>query len=88
VLLKRTVSGIALDSGVGSKGRERTAQRMALKDERSRLDSETRQWLLDNPGRVLVPAGNFIRGKGTGVGAEPPTQEIRFFDAAQPDERP
>ncbi|MGY4541757.1 hypothetical protein ACVWY0_001670 [Arthrobacter sp. UYNi723] len=28
---------------------------MTLKDEWERLDSETRQWLLDNPGCVMVP---------------------------------
>jgi hypothetical protein len=28
---------------------------MTLKDEWDRLDAETRKWLLDNPGRVLVP---------------------------------
>lgn len=28
---------------------------MVLKDEWDRLDAETREWLLNNPGRVLVP---------------------------------
>lgn len=28
---------------------------MALKDEWDRLDAGTRQWLMDNPGCVLVP---------------------------------
>ena len=28
---------------------------MGLKDEWDRLDAETRKWLLDNPGCVLVP---------------------------------
>jgi hypothetical protein len=28
---------------------------MTLKEEWDRLDSETRQWLLDNPGCVMVP---------------------------------
>ena len=28
---------------------------MTLKDEWDRLDSETRKWLLDNPGCVMVP---------------------------------
>lgn len=28
---------------------------MTLKDEWDRLDSDTRQWLLDNPGCVVVP---------------------------------
>ncbi|WP_258061934.1 hypothetical protein [Arthrobacter sp. ZGTC412] len=28
---------------------------MTLKDEWDRLDSQTRQWLLDNPGCVTVP---------------------------------
>ncbi|MET4147195.1 hypothetical protein [Arthrobacter sp. UYCo732] len=28
---------------------------MVLKDEWDRLDSQTRQWLLDNPGCVTVP---------------------------------
>jgi hypothetical protein len=28
---------------------------MTLKDEWDRLDSETRQWLMDNPGCVIVP---------------------------------
>ena len=87
---------------------------MTLKDEWDRLDSKTRQWLLDNPGCVTVPrtvaamikqnsAGHvevdghgqmilsredldFIRDKGTGVGAEV-SEEFRFFDAAQPKER-
>jgi hypothetical protein len=85
---------------------------MALKDEWNRLDAETRQWLLDNPGAVLVPhtitarirqssAGHvevdghgqmilsredldFIREKGTGAGAAPITDELRFFEATQP----
>jgi hypothetical protein len=87
---------------------------MTLEDEWDRLDSETRQWLLDNPGCVMVPstvtasmqqqsAGHievdghgqmmlsredldFIRDKGTGVGAEPVSEEFRFFDAARPRE--
>lgn len=85
---------------------------MALKDEWDRLDSETRQWLLDNPGCVVVPrtvaaliqqnsAGHvevdghgqillsredldFIREKGTGVGANEASGALQFFDATQP----
>jgi hypothetical protein len=85
---------------------------MTLKDEWDRLDSETRQWLLDNPGCVVVPrtitaqikqntAGHlevdqhgqmqlsredldFIREKGTAVGAGEINEELRFFDATQP----
>jgi hypothetical protein len=88
---------------------------MTLKDEWDRLDTKTRQWLLDNPGCVMVPrtvasmiqrncAGHvevdghgqmilsredldFIRDKGRGV-TEPVGEEFRFFDAAQPVERP
>ncbi len=88
---------------------------MSLKDEWDRLDSETRQWLLDNPGCVLVPRTvaamiqqrsgssievdghgqitlsredlDFIREKGTGVGAERASEELQFFDAVQPRQR-
>lgn len=88
---------------------------MTLKDEWDRLDSETRQWLFDNPGCVTVPrtvaariqqhsAGHievdghgqmilsrgdldFIRDKGTSVGADSVSEEFRFFDAVQPEER-
>jgi hypothetical protein len=87
---------------------------VTLKDEWDRLDAGTRQWLLDNPGCVLVPraitaaiqeasAGkidvdghgqmilsredlDLIREKGTGLGDPPPTQQLRFFDAAQPEQ--
>jgi hypothetical protein len=88
---------------------------MTLKDEWDRLDSETRQWLLDNPGCVVVPrtvtarikqnsAGDlevdqhgqmqlsredldFIREKGTAVGAGEISGDLRFFDATQPGKR-
>lgn len=85
---------------------------MTLKDEWERLDSDTRTWLLDNPGCVLVPSTitavvqqnsdrhidvdrhgqmilsredlDFIREKGTGVGAGQVNEEFQFFDATQP----
>ncbi|WP_258804118.1 hypothetical protein [Pseudarthrobacter sp. NS4] len=88
---------------------------MALKDEWDRLDSETRQWLLDNPGCVMVPRTvaaliqqnstghlevdehgqmllsredlDFIREKGTGIGAREISEEVRFFDATEPGKR-
>ncbi|WP_258804835.1 hypothetical protein [Pseudarthrobacter sp. NS4] len=87
---------------------------MTLKEEWDRLDSETRHWLLDNPGCVLVPNTitarirqnseksieidehgqmvlsredlDFIRGKGTGLGAAHVNDNLRFFDATQPRE--
>lgn len=85
---------------------------MTLKDEWDRLDSETRHWLLDNPGCAMVPCTvtdrireisvgsiemdghgqmvlsredlDFLREKGTGVGAARGSEEFRFFDATQP----
>ncbi|MGN7150737.1 hypothetical protein ACTHQ6_17265 [Arthrobacter sp. SAFR-179] len=87
---------------------------MTLKEEWDRLDSETRQWLLDNPACALVPNTitvriqdtsdrqievdehgqmvlsredlDFIREKGTGVGAAHISDDLRFFDATQPRE--
>lgn len=87
---------------------------MTLKEEWDRLDAETRHWLLDNPGCVLVPNSitariqdnsdrqievdehgqmilsredlDFIREKGTGVGAGHISDDLRFFDATQPRE--
>ncbi len=88
---------------------------MTLNDEWDRLGSETRKWLLDNPGCVLVPHAvtaaiqhnsvghievdghgqmlltredlDFIREKGTGLGAGQPNDQFRFFDAAHPQKR-
>jgi hypothetical protein len=42
--------------GFGFNGNDEDGlKEMTLKEEWDRLDSETRQWLLDNPGCVLVP---------------------------------
>ncbi|MEV4988440.1 hypothetical protein [Pseudarthrobacter sp. LMD1-1-1.1] len=85
---------------------------MTLKEEWDRLDSETRNWLLDNPACALVPNTittriqnnsdgqfevdehgqmilssedlDFIREKGTGVGAAHISDNLWFFDATQP----
>jgi hypothetical protein len=54
-------------SGRRGAGRDGTTE-MTLKDEWDRLDAETRQWLLDNTGCVLVPSAVTARIRQSSAG--------------------